>query len=304
MDVQSIAKELARLQTNRGLQTGDLSQKVGPQLSCLTGFSGERPDARASLTRQLVLASSALTPDGRLVFLRACATRPTDAPKLGERLTTVARHINRSRDVARRRLTQANLKVAEALLQVNRDDKAWYIDEFHVRVDFREESPVYRVRHRLVVLAPTLRQLTEQVSLPGDDGSVALEFAVSGDASLGSIVRTHRQTWAISMPLDREYSCGDAIHYETAVRLPDRRDAPPMEVMVPARDCHRFSAQVWLGDLANQVWTLDGVTPPTVQDATPSGAMIDSRVEPEPYVSFENLIPGLVYGLRWTWSSW
>ena len=105
------------------------------------------------------------------------------------------------------------------------------------------------------------------------------------------------------MSLDRDYSCGDVIRYRSAVRLPRRAGAPPMSVMAPRRDCRFFSTTVRLGGLADQVWVLDGVTPPTVNDEAPTGSRIDPAVDPQPSVEFRNLVPGLVYGLRWTWKA-
>lgn len=302
MDERSVAAELARLQRNRGLQSGDLSGRVGPGLAQLTGFNASRVDARASLTRQLMLASASLPPDLKLVFARACATRPDDRPGLTERLDTVAKYIDRSREVARRRLDDANLLVAGRLLQGRGDDRGWFIDALSVQVDFTDPSPVYKASHTVVVTAPTVSTLTEKISLPGNGRDVGLEFLVSGQAQLGSIRRIHPQTWEVTMTLDRTFSCGEAIEYETAVRLPDRRDAPPMSVMVPMRDCGMFATRVKLAGLATAVWVLDGVTPPTVSDERPTGSLIDPGVEPEPAVEFRNLTPGMAYGLRWTWS--
>lgn len=303
LDETVIAGELAHLQKNRGLQSADLAVRVGPALATVTGFGASRgADARASLTRQLLLATEGLPPDLRLVFARACATRPDDAPTLGRRLETVARCIGRSRDVARRRLTDANSLVAAALLDVTRDDNGWFLHSLRASVDLRAASPLYRASYTLAVTAPKLTHISERISLPGS-GQAEPDFSVGGSARLIAVRRIHPQTWECQMSLDRTYRCGDLIHYKSAVLLPDRRDAPPMSVVAPRRDCRLFVTAVHLGGLADQVWVLDGVTPPTVNDEEPCGPRIDPQAEPEPTVQFRNLIPGLVYGLRWTWKA-
>lgn len=299
--VEEVAAELAHLERNRGLQTGDLSGHVGPRLAQLTGFSAARGDtARQSLMRQLVRATQDLPPDLRFVFLRACATRPDDPPTLQRRLESGAAVIDRSPRVARRRLDEANALVA-AKLVASADDAGWFLGALRASVDFREPQPVYRATHTLVVTSPALSRVSEKISLPGVGTDVTPEFAVSGHARHESARRIHQQTWEFWLELDRTYVCGELVEYHTALRLDRRRDAPPMSVMAPRRDCWKFSTTVNLGGLADQVWILDGVTPPTVTDEEPSGPLIDPESEPVPTAEFANLTPGLVYGLRWRW---
>ena len=303
LDVATVAEDLAKLQKGRGLQAADLSARVGPALSQATGFAVSRgAEGRRSLTRQLVLAAGGLSPDLSLVFARACALRLDDGPTLGVRLDVAARHIKRSREATRRRVTQANLIVASRLVDSAKGDQGWILHSLRCFVDLRESSPVYRADYSLVVTAPTLHRISEKISLPGS-GDAEPEFAVSGSAHLEAVTRIHPQTWECSMSLDRDYSCGDVIRYRSAVRLPRRADAPPMSVMAPRRDCRFFSTTVRLGGLADQVWVLDGVTPPTVNDEAPTGSRIDPAVDPQPSVEFRNLVPGVVYGLRWTWKA-
>jgi len=304
VDVADIARDLAGLQKNRGLQSAELASRVGPALATVTGFSAARgSDARASLVRQLLFAAEGLPPDLYLVFARACATRPDDAATLGRRLEMAGRHLRRSGAVARRRLADANLLVAAALVNSLGEDKGWFLHSLRSTVDFRTASPVYRAQYTLTVTAPALTRVSEKISLPGSGGDVDPLFSVAGQARLESVHRIHPQTWECWMVLDRTYHCGELIRYQSAVRLPDRRDAPPMSVMAPRRDCRSFATTVHLGGLAEKVWVLDGVTPPTVNDVTPSGSLIDPEVEPEPSVQFRNLVPGLIYGLRWMWKS-
>ena len=302
VDVAAIAEELAHLQRNRGLQSANLAARVGPALSRVTGYGPARgADARTSLIRQLLLAAEDLPPDLHLAFARACATRPDDRPTLTARLQDVGRHIKRSTEVARRRVTDANLLVASRLMEDTKDDKGWFLHELRSRVDLRQESPVYHASYTLVVTAPTLSHITEMISLPGDGADLEPGFAVSGSARLDTVHRVHPQTWECRMALDRTYGCGELVHYTSAVRLPDRSGVPPMSVMAPRRDCRLFVTTVHLGGLADQVWVLDGVTPPTVNDETACGPLIDPAAEPQPTVEFRHLTPGLVYGLRWTW---
>ena len=302
IDVSDIADDLAHLQRNRGLQSANLAARVGPALAQVTGYGPARgADARTSLIRQLLVAAQDLPPDLHLAFARACATRPDDQPTLTARLRDVGTHIKRSTEVARRRVTDANLLVASRLMENTKDAKGWFLHELRSHVDLRNDSPVYRASYTLVVTAPTLTHVTEMISLPGDGTDLEPGFAVSGSVRLDAVRRVHPQTWECQMSLDRTYGCGELIQYTSSVRLPDRTVVPPMLVMAPRRDCRLFAATVHLAGLADQVWVLDGVTPPTVTDDEPTGPLIDPAAEPRPTVEFHNLVPGLVYGLRWTW---
>ena len=146
-------------------------------------------------------------------------------------------------------------------------------------------------------------RISEKLSLPGADADVAPMFSASGDASLEAVRRVHQQTWEVTLRLNREYRCGDEVNYQSSLRLSSRADAPPMSVMAPQRDCRLFTTTVHLAGLADQVWVRDGANPPTVNEDVPSGVVIDATAAPEPSVEFENLTPGMVYGLRWRWRS-
>lgn len=303
-DEDSVAADLKRLQRNRGLQSANLADRVGPSLAQLTGFDPSRGSAaRDSLIRQLARAAEDLQPDMRVVFSRACAMRPDDAPTLGERLARAGVYVNRNAEVLRRWVDRANKQVAQRLIETSAGDRGWFVDEFTTRVDFRETQPVYRAKRTLVVTAPRLSSIVEMISFPGDRADMRPEFNATGPVSLRSIQRIAPQTWQSELLLDREYQCGELITYSSAARLSHRRFAPPMSVMAPRRECRRFATEVRLGELAQQVWMLDRVASPTVYVDAPMGPILDHHRDPVVRAEFRNLIPGMVYGLRWIWAT-
>ncbi len=298
--VGEVVFELAHLQKNRGLQSGDLSRRIGPRLAQLTGFAAHRDlSALNSLGRQLIYATQDLPPDLRFAFLKACSSNPKDPPTLSQRLEDIGRAVDRSPRAARRRVEQANHLVATKLLETARDDAGWFLGEFTSIVDYRDPIATYLARRTLVVTAPTLSHVTEQISLPGADGNVDPQFQVQGAARLADVTRSS-QTWVLHLELDQTYACGDLVGFESSFRIA-RHSAPPMSLMSPRRDCWRFSTAVELGDHAQSVWVLDGVTPPTADDDNPDGAGFRSADSRSPHAEFTKLTPGLVYGLRWRW---
>jgi len=301
--VTAVAQELAHLQRNRGLQVGDLAGRVGPALASLTGFSPDRgAEARQSLVRQLVRATQSLPAEERMIFLRASAVRPADAPTLQERLAEVAERIDRSPRVARRRLSAANTAVAEHLVEAASNDRGWFLGELVATVDFRETRPIHRARRTLVVTAPVLEHVTEMISLPGY-GEEGPDLLVEGGAVVEDVRRTGPQTWEFSLRLVPPQACGDTVEYTTSLRLPSRKVGDPLSVMAPRRDCWRFETTVHLGGLADRAWILDGVTAPTALSENPSQDLVDLTANPSPTVEFRDLTPGLVYGLKWRWAA-
>ena len=77
-----------------------------------------------------------------------------------------------------------------------------------------------------------------------------------------------------------------------------------MSVMLPERVCRVFSTEVNFGSpsMAKRVWRLDGVSAPTAELDTPSGVILDPHTNPVLTATYDDMVPGRVYGLRWEWS--
>jgi hypothetical protein len=89
----------------------------------------------------------------------------------------------------------------------------------------------------------------------------------------------------------------------TRMHAPSVSAIRPMSVMMPVRPCRRYSTEVSFGDppMGARVWALRGLPPTALEDPAPEGA---AEVAPGMVVreEFEYLVPGLAYGLRWSWA--
>lgn len=301
VDSAEVAAELGRLQRNRGLQDAHLGSRVGPQLARLTGFSPERgAEGRESLVRQLLHATRGLAADLRMIFLRACAIKPDDAPTLHQRLEPAAERIDRSIRVVRRRLEAANIEVAKALIEAAEGDRGWFLGELRVTCDLTAAEPVFTADHALVVTAPRLSSVTDWITLPEGPAQDEPRFQASGHAHLASMRLQEPRTWEFTLDLDRTYACGDIVRYQTVMVVP-LLEASASVAMMARRDCWRYSATALLAGRASAAWVLDGVTYHTAVADEPTGRRIDLTAEPSPTVEFRNLVPGLVYGIKWLW---
>lgn len=302
LDVRQLSADLARLQRNRGLQSPRLGDRVGESLARVVGYSDTRPSARESLIRQLLEAAQGLPHDLHAVFVYGCATRPDLPALLGDRMLAVSRLMDRSQYVVRERLTEANLLVAARLLEVAELDGGWFLDRFAVDVDLREEQPIYRSHRTLVVTSDSLSTIDEQVTIP-DDGTDSPYVAVSGHGTSGPVRRTQAHTWEFTIVLDRTYRTGDEVEVGLAIKIPTRSMLPPMSIFMPKRACRSFRTTVNLGDMAEEVWVLDGAPPPAVNSDVPfDNALIGVSRDPEVTKEFTQLHTGLAYGLRWRWA--
>lgn len=300
-----IARDLARLQKNRGLQAPDVLDKVGLELARVAAVDSamSHDEARHRLVTALVRAADVLSPDHKLAFLRGCAVRADDFPTLRLRLAAVGEVIKRSPTVTRRRLTEANAAAAQYLVNdAAVRERGWYIGSMNSSVDLREPLPVYRATRTLVVTAPSLDRITERFAFPGAQGAPAPDYSVTGAARVVGVERLPGDIWEFTMALDRVYRRGEHIAYDTALRMPARHHMPPMCVMAPMRDCWHFSARVHFGDCVSQAWVLDGVPVAAAFADTPCGPLVDPVAEPVATREFDALDKGRVYGLRWVWA--
>lgn len=312
-EVDRLVTELYLLQRRRGLQSPDWTSQVGPVLTRALSLEqhadgGPRRDA---LIAGLLGHAEALPPDLRIAFVSACAIPPKAHPFLGERLQRAgeAMPVHVSARTVRRRLEAANQRMAESLADdLSRRDNApstdWVLTSLHATTDLTDPRPVFRSVHSLRVVAPSLCEVTERISFPGAGADADPEFEVGGDCALTRVERPFQVTWALTMRLARRFTCGELVSYSLSVRAPSRRLVHPMSVMLPERECRQFSTEVDFGSpsVASRVWRLDGAPAPVAELDDASGELLDPHATRVLRASYDSMVRGRVYGLRWEWA--
>ena len=311
--VEQLVGELEALQRRRGLQSPDWAELVGPTIGQALALDQHEDGGRRreALVAGLLGHADSLPGDMQLAFISACAIPKRSLPLLGERLQYAGdrMRIPVSPRTVRRRLELANRRVAETLA----DDLArrgagpstdWVLTTLDATTDLTTSRPVFRSTHTLRVVAPLLSEVTERISFPGAAPDADPQFKAEGDCALVRVDRPFQTTWALTMRLVRPFTCGEVVSYSLAVRAPSRRLVHPMSVMLPERECRRFSTQVDFGNpsVASRVWRLDGAPAPVAELDSTSGELLDPHGTRVLSASFDGMVRGRVYGLRWEWA--
>lgn len=309
--VARLVAEIGALQPRRGLQSPRWAALVGPLLRSALDLEqyDEGGPRREALLAGLLGQADRLPPDLRFVFLSACAIRANHHPGLGERMVHAAAGLEISERTARRRLGTANRLVAEGFAddlgaRAGAPSSAWVLTSLDATTDLTAARPVFRSQHTLRVVAPHLSEITERISFPGAAPDADPEFDAGGDCTLVRVERPFQVTWALTMRLARPFARGESVTYWLSVTAPSRRLVHPMSVMLPERECRRFSTEVDFGSpsVASRVWRLDGAPAPVAELDESSGELLDPHATPVLRASYDSMVRGRVYGLRWEWA--
>jgi predicted DNA-binding protein (UPF0251 family) len=309
-DKNPLVVELQRLQRGRGLQLPPDDLEIGPNLNRKLNLeqAATAQGRQDALTKALIVQSSILTPELRLVFSAASALRVEDLPNLEARISKVAERLGVSGRTVKRRLEIANKKIAariESLAVASKaPSKDWVLNALHTRVDLTTSRPIFEGLHQVTVTSPFLDTFSERISFPGATADADPEFLVSGDCKLVSVTRPFPVTWEVTMSMQSRKLAGDQAQYAMTVKVPSRRLIHPMSVMLPERECHTFTTEVNFGapSVAKRAWRFDGVSAPVAQLEELVGTEIDLTAQPVVRAGFRNMVLGRVYGLRWEWA--
>jgi len=309
--IEELARELSALQARRGLQHPGRADATGPTLTRALTLEQFAPgeQRRRGLVTALLKHAEGLPPDLRMVFLAACSIRTQDRPTLTERIERAAATLQVTPRTGWARLADANQRVAESVAAAlssssGEPQPEWLLTSLHAVTDLRNPRPTIRSTHTIRVVSPVLTHIVERISFPGAPPDADPLFRAWGDCELIAVERQSQVTWQVSLRLKRPVACGDSATYSFQTQPPSRRLLHPMSVMLPERVCRVFSTEVNFGSpsVANRVWRLDGVSAPTAELDTPSGVILDPHTNPVLKATYDDMVPGRVYGLRWEWS--
>lgn len=312
-----LAEEIAGLHRGRGVRRAGLASSTGPQLRAAALIDVLTPDAEAgaALVATLSAASEHLPEDLQTVFLLACAIT-TDEPFLQGRLAIAAKRIDRDRRTVRRRLTTANLLVAERLSALSHTapptsevdgDTGWFVESLDSVLDLTAGPPVFIGKKTIRSMVSQLSTVTEMVGIPRSGRHEGTpEFEVLSGGTLGAVDRISQSVWRYDIALDQVLDHGGTASYEVRITLPSLQFIRPYAVLVPLRPCRSFRTEVRFGtpSPASHVWRLDGLPPAAVEDDAPVDDSHEELAAGRDVVvaQFDSLAPGRVYGLRWRWA--
>lgn len=298
-DPDPLLEELARMHRGRGLRTPDLRRHLGPALREVLGLDDDQLTPNAVLD-ELREAITLLPQDLQVVFLHGLGARSSE-PYLGERLAAAGAALSRDARTVRRRLSDANALVAQAL-------RAPVLTSPTARpVRYLSHEATTDLRHPGVRLTSTkvvLRRRSGPIIVQerfGTPGSTAQEPALEvRGAALQQVTAVSGSVWQATLELP------DGDPHTTAaysvVVSADRASLSPFTVVVPMQVLNSCSVTVHLGDLhpVTAVREVRGELPVTLYEERPSQG--SEPTSPTLRMDVDRPQLGLAFGFAWAWS--
>lgn len=306
MTHDGLLQDLKALHLGRGLRRPDVRTWAGPDLLEVLGASTQHTDAepRVALSRLLARHTQALPQDLRYLFRMAVGLE-VDLPLLEDRMEVASRTLDRSTRVLRRRLREAEVLVADALLHQRStgnwwDSQGWEWLGMAARLVLREDA-VVTLEQRVLALSAQEKYIHEMFTIPGMAEHEEPTFEAVEGVTIVQVERTSPTHWRLSMELPRELGAGESLDTSVRVRIPRASAMRPLLVIAPVRDNLRAEVEVDFGaaSAATSYWVLDGVLPTELGLA---GTMpIPSDAQPALGVVHRSFTPrvGFAYGIAW-----
>jgi hypothetical protein len=313
-DGQDLLAELKTLRGGRGLNAGDLAQKIGPNLRALAGLTGdEQPGlVRARLIERLRSLIAALPPDLAVAAEVALGLHPQARHQfVQDRTDWLARQILRDARTARRRMDEALLRLAElagmaassAPGDPGDDREAYHIEEFTALLRLDRPAPE-AIDRRVIVAHVDLDGLDSVLTLPRDPNggpSHELEVEVLYGATLVERERPADNRFQFGLKFPELVPAGERHEYGMLFRVPTGQSMRTHYVFFSYRRCDAFDLRVRFDPerMPTDVRRVDGAF---ARDLDGAAAGIPMSVDPagELHLRFTDLRIGLGYGARWT----
>lgn len=308
MSREGLLRDLKALHHGRGIRRAKVRSWLGPELADILGVAPHHADAdvRVALARLLARHSQPLPRDLRHLF-RLGVGLETDLPYLEDRLGEASEQYDRSTRVLRRRLRDAEILVADALLRERAPAGAWWDSQGWQWLGARQAlvlraDAVLTLDYDVLALSPHQKHVTFRFTVPGLRLDEEIECTAVEGITLIASERTSATGWLLALELPQELQAGESIRTVIRVRVPRADALHSYVVLAPVRELPRCQVSIDFGasDAATSYWLLDGILP---SDLGPSGTLpvgVDARPA-RGVVSHEfgRPRPGLAYGIGW-----
>ncbi|HHU38634.1 MAG TPA: hypothetical protein GXZ45_05065 [Propionibacterium sp.] len=307
MHRDGLLEDLKALHHGRGLRRPHVRSWVGPDLLEALDAAPHHTDAelRVALARLLARHTHSLPRDLRHLF-RTAVGLEADLPLLEQRIALVAEELDRSPRVLRRRLREAEVLIADAILHVRGDggnwwdSKGWQWMGVGVRLVLREDA-VVTLDQEVLALSAQQKFIHEMFTIPGLTAGEEPVFEAVAGVDIVQVERPSLTSWRLSMELPREMGPGETLDTTVRVLVPRASALEPYVALAPVREYSRAAVEVDFGaaSAATSYWVLDGVLPTQLgpagklevpPDAQPAVGRVRHEFTPR---------VGLVYGIAW-----
>ena len=308
MDREGLLGDLKALHHGRGLRRAGVRGWLGPDLLEALGATPQHSDAelRVALARLLALHTQALPRDLRELF-RTAVGLDVDLPRLEDRMERAAEGMDRSVRVLRRRLREAEVLMADAILHQRASTNEWWDAQgwqwlgLDASLVLRDDA-VMSLRHEVLALTAQPKYASLMFTIPGIlPGDEEPTFEALLGFTILQVERTGPTGWRLSLELPRDLGPGEAVDTVIRIRVPRASALQPYVVLAPLRETPHARVEVDFGDSfpGTSYWVLNGVLPtdlgpvgtmPVPRDAKPAVGRVTCDFTPR---------VGLAYGIAW-----
>jgi hypothetical protein len=297
--------ELLDIPRGRGMQAGDIAERVGPGLREACGVTAADSPAtvRRKVGSRLLELSERLPYDLRISVLAALALLPqANHQFMQDRMGWAARQINRDHPrAAIRRMKLGFGILAEQLdeLANNPDQqKGWYTGSLRALLRMDTDPPQLEEDRVIIAATDHLSEIELRFSTAPTNGQSAA-VVYGGEITEAEHVATSHHKFALRLP--KPLKGGERHEYGVRFSAVPRALMPPFYVLTPLQPCERFSVRVRFGeDVPARIWRLDGIPPRAIDDFEPADGLLEPDRLGEVSLDFAHLQLGLSYGMKWS----
>lgn len=259
---------------------------------------------RENVRRRILAAAEELDKDLRAVFLTAAGFRH-DAPlSVSARLQAAAVPLRISERTARRRYKQACVGIATILVSTDARSVLADIDYVFLRsrtwIDLRDDEPTIVISRTIGTRSDRIDHVDDRFRLPRFTGEQLTVIGLEGcRAEQPSLVGTN--IWALKLRFPRVLRIGDQHTFAISIRLPDRDSLEPFVGFLPHTTSLDATVELRFGDQRPALLEKFSAPPPVDGLIRIPGSELIQPVAARHVFVFEQMKPGLCFGVRWHW---
>jgi hypothetical protein len=316
--VDLIAAEVRSLRKGRGIQSGDLEQRLGPHLKELAagGNGGHGASRRYSLMTEIGNCSKALADDLRTAIQASVSLGPQTRHMLHfkDRVSWLADQLGYEYRTALRRIDTAEVLLAEEIARelsrrrgrVVAAADGWQLAQLKTLFRLDSASPEAHEHRRIVATRSGLADVMAWTDVPKGTREAGSELAVEVMYG-GRLVRTEHSSgdrFESAIQLPRSLAEGEEHEYGLLLRIPEGRPMRPHYIFSPEYPCGSFELTVRFDLRKLPVWVrlVDGETVRVFDAALPGDDLVTVDESGEIHLQFDNPIMYLCYGAQWYFS--
>jgi hypothetical protein len=310
--VRQISVEIRSLRKGRGMQAGDLEQRLGPLLTELA-IGSRRSDQelrRHKLTSEITICCTNLAPDMRAAIFASLAlsAQAKQMTYFKDRVSWLASHLRYEYRTALRRIDSAEQLLSEEIareLTRRRGRTAtapdgWKLHELRTLVRLDTPTPEAHEHRRIVATRSDLAEVVAWMDLPPGagqpGGAVSVEVLYGGRLERKEQPSSSRFQFVVQLPTPLQP--GDEHEYGLLLRLPELMR--PHIIFSPECACNVYDLRVRFGLNGRPAWIrrVDGETVRMLDTAEPDNNL-DPDAAGEVHLLFHDPTMYLCYGLQW-----